>query len=119
MPGEFRGRFEPVRVSGSARRRNARRNRQQSPIRPALAPALKEIVRDRTRVELHGYFAAYQLQGCAPASLSHRPGAAFPSNDRNNAEQLTPEIKIIRVGLAESRRHGLRVVMRQSMNKKI
>jgi hypothetical protein len=39
-------------------------------------------------------------------------------NDRNNPEYLFPEIEIIRVGLAESWRHGLRIVMRP-MNKKI
>jgi hypothetical protein len=55
-------------------------------------------------------FCALSASGCAhPLDLTTE---TIP-------ESLSPEIEIIRVGRAESWRHGLRIVMRQSMIKKI
>ncbi len=54
-------------------------------------------------------FSRCAIAACAASGLPHCPGAPFSSFH----QLLRPEMEVIRIGLAESWRRGLRVMMRQ------
>jgi hypothetical protein len=61
----------------------------------------------------HGYFPGVELQAAAPLVYLVAPALHFHPATDTLLRFLSPELDIIRVGLAESWRRGLRVVMRQ------
>lgn len=61
----------------------------------------------------NGYFAPLQLQAAPPIVYLVAPALRFHPTTETILSYLDPEMEIIRVGLAESWRRGLRVVMRQ------
>ncbi|GAC1622799.1 MAG: hypothetical protein PVS2B2_02640 [Candidatus Acidiferrum sp.] len=60
-----------------------------------------------------GYFPGLQLQTTAPIVYLVAPALRFHPATDALLRYLTPELEVVRVGLAESWREGLRVVMRQ------
>ena len=61
----------------------------------------------------YGYFSGIELQNAAPIVYLVAPALRFhPATDALLA-YLSPDLEVVRVGLAESWRRGLRVVMRQ------
>jgi len=74
----------------------------------------------RVRRQLHsgeiaryGYFPGVELQQSSPLVYLVAPALRFHPTTDDLLNYLSPELEIVRVGLAESWRHGLRVVMRQ------
>jgi hypothetical protein len=61
----------------------------------------------------YGYFPGMQLQPTAPIVYLVAPALRFHPATDTILRYLTPELEVIRVGLAESWRRGMRVVMRQ------
>lgn len=61
----------------------------------------------------YGYFAGIELQPAPPLVYLVAPALRFHPTTDVLLRYLSPEIEVIRVGLAESLRSGLRVVMRQ------
>ena len=74
----------------------------------------------RVRRQLHsgeiaryGYFPGVELQQSSPLVYLVAPALRFHPTTDTLLNYLSPELEIVRVGLAESWRGGLRVVMRQ------
>jgi hypothetical protein len=74
----------------------------------------------RVRRQLHsgeiaryGYFPGVELQQSSRLVYLVAPALRFHPTTDDLLNYLSPELEIVRVGLAESWRHGLRVVMRQ------
>ena len=63
--------------------------------------------------ERHGYFPHMQLQDAPPLVYLVAPALQFHPATDTLLRYLSPELEIVRVGVAESWRRGLRVVMRQ------
>lgn len=61
----------------------------------------------------YGYFPGIALQQAAPLVYLVAPALRFHPTTDELLKYLSPDLEIIRVGLAESWRRGLRVVMRQ------
>ena len=61
----------------------------------------------------YGYFPGIELQQAAPLVYLVAPALRFHPTTDNLLRYLSPELEVVRVGLAESWRNGLRVVMRQ------
>ena len=61
----------------------------------------------------YGYFAGIELQHAAPIVYLVAPALRFHPATDALLGYLSPEMEVVRVGLAESWRRGLRVVMRQ------
>jgi len=61
----------------------------------------------------YGYFPDLRLQTAPPIVYLVAPALRFHPSTETLLRYLSPEMEIIRVGLAESWRRGLRVVMRQ------
>jgi hypothetical protein len=61
----------------------------------------------------YGYFPGVQLQPAPPLLYLIAPALRFHPSTDVLLEFLRPEMEIVRIGLAESWRHGLRVMMRQ------
>ncbi len=64
-------------------------------------------------VARYGYFQGVTLQEASPLVYLVAPALRFHPTTGGLLNFLSPEIQIVRVGLAESWRRGLRVVMRQ------
>jgi hypothetical protein len=73
------------------------------------------IRRQQAQGELaaYGYFPGMELQTAPPLVYLVAPALRFHPTTDAILRYLSPEIEIIRVGLAESWRRGLRVMMRQ------
>ncbi len=61
----------------------------------------------------YGYFPGIALQQAPPLVYLVAPALRFHPTTHDLLRYLSPELEIVRVGLAESWRRGLRVVMRQ------
>lgn len=61
----------------------------------------------------YGYFSGLELQRAAPLIYLVAPAIRFHPSTDALLRYLSPELEIVRVGLAENWRRGLRVVMRQ------
>jgi hypothetical protein len=61
----------------------------------------------------YGYFPGVELQQASPLVYLVAPALRFHPTTDDLLNYLSPELEIVRVGLAESWRRGLRVVMRQ------
>jgi hypothetical protein len=61
----------------------------------------------------YGYFPGIELQATPPVVYLVAPALRFHPSTDALLRFLSPELEIIRVGLAEHWRSGLRVVMRQ------
>jgi hypothetical protein len=61
----------------------------------------------------YGYFPRVELQPLPPLVYLVAPALRFHPATDELLRYLSPEFEILRVGLAESWRRGLRVVMRQ------
>ena len=61
----------------------------------------------------YGYFPGLELQDLPPLLYLVAPALRFHPTTDVLLSYLTPEIEVVRVGLAESWRRGIRVVMRQ------
>lgn len=61
----------------------------------------------------YGYFPGVQLQETPPLVYLVAPALRFHPSTDELLKYLSPELEIVQVGLAESWRRGLRVVMRQ------
>jgi hypothetical protein len=61
----------------------------------------------------YGYFPGITLQQAAPIVYLVAPALRFHPATDDLLSELSPELEIVRVGLAESWRRGLRVVLRQ------
>ena len=60
-----------------------------------------------------GYFGGIELQNAAPIVYLVAPAMRFHPSTDALLTCLSPDLEVVRVGLAESWRRGLRVVMRQ------
>jgi len=67
----------------------------------------------RGEIGRYGYFPRVELQELPPLVYLVAPALRFHPTTDILLRQLSPEIEVLRVGLAESWRRGLRVVMRQ------
>ena len=61
----------------------------------------------------YGYFPGVQLQTAAPLVYLVAPALRFHPATDELLRHLAPEVEVVRVGLAENWRRGVRVVMRQ------
>jgi hypothetical protein len=61
----------------------------------------------------YGYFPGIELQSSAPLVYLIAPALRFHPTTDTILKYLSPEMEIIRVGMAEAWRRELRVVMRQ------
>ncbi len=61
----------------------------------------------------YGYFTGITLQSAPPIVYIISPALHFHPSTDALLRYLSPEIEIIRIGVAESWRRGIRVVMRQ------
>ena len=68
---------------------------------------------ERGEISRYGYFPAVELQQTPPLAYLVAPALRFHPSTDELLKFLSPELEIARVGLAESWRRGLRVVMRQ------
>jgi hypothetical protein len=64
-------------------------------------------------ISRYGYFPAVELQHAPPLVYLVAPALRFHPTTDDLLRFLSPELEIVRVGLAESWRRGLHVVMRQ------
>ncbi len=64
-------------------------------------------------VARYGYFSGIELQQLPAVVYLVAPALRFHPSTDELLKYLTPELEVVRVGLAESWRRGLRVVMRQ------
>jgi len=73
------------------------------------------IRRHQTQGDLarNGYFPGLELQSAPPLVYLVSPALRFHPSTDTLLHFLSPEIEVIRVGLAENWRKGLRVMMRQ------
>ena len=67
----------------------------------------------RGEIARYGYFPKIELQQAPPLVYLVAPALRFHPATDDLLRYLSPELEIVRVGLAESWRRGLRVVMRQ------
>jgi hypothetical protein len=67
----------------------------------------------RGELSSYGYFPGIQVQSAAPLVYLVAPALRFHSATGELLRHLAPEVEVIRVGVAESWRRGLRVVVRQ------
>jgi hypothetical protein len=68
---------------------------------------------ERGDLSRYGYFPGIQLQSTPPLVYLVAPALRFHPATDELLRYLAPEVEIVRVGLAESWRRGVRVVMRQ------
>lgn len=68
---------------------------------------------ERGEVSRYGYFPGVELQQVPPLVYLVAPALRFHPSTDGLLKYLSPELEVVRVGLAESWRRGLRVVMRQ------
>jgi hypothetical protein len=68
---------------------------------------------ERDDLSRYGYFPGVQLQAAPPLVYLVAPALRFHSATDELLRYLAPELEVVRVGLAESWRRGVRVVMRQ------
>lgn len=68
---------------------------------------------ERGDLSRYGYFPGVQLQTLAPLVYLVAPALRFHPATDQLLRYLSPEVEVVRVGLAESWRIGVRVVMRQ------
>ena len=61
----------------------------------------------------YGYFSGMELQSAAPLVYLIAPALRFHPTTDALLKYLSPDLEIVRVGLAETWRRGIRVVMRQ------
>ena len=61
----------------------------------------------------YGYFAGLEVQSLAPLVYLVAPALRFHATTDTLLKYMTPEMEVIRVGLTENWRRGIRVVMRQ------
>ncbi|HTZ33910.1 MAG TPA: hypothetical protein VMH31_15735 [Methylomirabilota bacterium] len=61
----------------------------------------------------YGYFSGLELQALPPLVYLVAPALRFHPSTDTVLSYLSPELEVVRVGLAESWRRGIRVVMRQ------
>jgi hypothetical protein len=61
----------------------------------------------------YGYFAGIESRSAPPIVYLVAPSLRFHPTTDALLHHLSPELEVVRVGLAESWRRGLRVVMRQ------
>jgi len=61
----------------------------------------------------YGYFPGVELQQIPPLVYLVAPALRFHPTTDELLKYLSSDLEIVRVGLAESWRHGLRIVMRQ------
>ncbi len=68
---------------------------------------------ERGEIAHYGYFPGVELQQVPPLVYLVAPALRFHPSTDELLKCLSPELEVVRVGLAESWRRGLRVVMRQ------
>ena len=68
---------------------------------------------ERGDLSRYGYFPGVQLQAAPPLVYLVAPALRFHSATDELLRYLALELEVVRVGLAESWRRGVRVVMRQ------
>ena len=68
---------------------------------------------ERDDLSCYGYFPGVQLQAAPPLVYLVAPALRFHPATDGLLRYLAPELEVVRVGLAESWRRGVRVVMRQ------
>jgi len=68
---------------------------------------------ERQDLSRYGYFSGVQLQAAPPLVYLVAPALRFHPATDELLRYLSPEVEVVRVGLAESWRRGVRVVMRQ------
>ena len=68
---------------------------------------------ERGEISRYGYFPGVELQSVPPLVYLVAPALRFHPSTDEILKCLSPELEVVRVGLAESWRRGLRVVMRQ------
>ena len=68
---------------------------------------------DSGEIARYSYFPGVELQQFPPLVYLVAPALRFHPTTNELLKHLSPELEIVRVGLAESWRGGLRVVMRQ------
>ena len=68
---------------------------------------------ERCDFDRYGYFPGIELQAAPPLVYLVAPALRFHPSTDILLRYLSPELESTRVGLAESWRRGLRVVMRQ------
>ena len=68
---------------------------------------------ERDDLSRYGYFPGVQLQAAPPLVYLVAPALRFHPATDALLRYLAPELEVVRVGLAESWRRGVRVVMRQ------
>lgn len=68
---------------------------------------------ERGEIARYGYFPGIELQSVPPLVYLVAPALRFHPSTDEVLRCLSPELEIVRVGLAESWRRGFRVVMRQ------
>jgi hypothetical protein len=68
---------------------------------------------ERGDLARYGYFPGVQLQAAAPLVYLVAPALRFHPATDELLRYLAPEVEVVRVGLAETWRRGVRVVMRQ------
>jgi hypothetical protein len=68
---------------------------------------------ERDDLARYGYFPGVQLQAAPPLVYLVAPALRFHPATDELLRHLTPEVEVLRVGVAESWRRGVRVVMRQ------
>jgi hypothetical protein len=68
---------------------------------------------EREDLPRHGYFPGVELQAAPPLVYLVAPALRFHPATDELLRYLAPEVEVVRVGLAESWRRGVRVVMRQ------
>lgn len=68
---------------------------------------------ERGEISRYGYFPGVELQQIPPLVYLVAPALRFHPSTDELLKFLSPDLEVVRVGLAESWRRGLRVVMRQ------
>jgi hypothetical protein len=68
---------------------------------------------ERDEMSRYGYFPGVQLQAAPPLVYLVAPALRFHPATDELLRYLSPEVDVVRVGLVESWRRGVRVVMRQ------
>jgi len=68
---------------------------------------------EREDLSRYGYFPDMQLQAAPPLVYLVAPALRFHPATDELLRYLSPEVEVVRVGLAENWRRGVRVVMRQ------
>ena len=64
-------------------------------------------------LQRYGYFSGLELSQKAAAVYLVAPGLRFHPSTDDLLHYLNPDIELVRIGLAESWRRGIRVMMRQ------